>query len=420
MNKTLSTLTLAGLIAGVIGGIATGATGPALADDGFYKGKNLKMIVRSGAGGGYDYYARLVARHMVKYIPGEPNMIVVNLPGAGGIVAANYLMNRAKKGGIEFAILSREVAISQRTRETGIRYDVRKLIAIGSAAASTSVLVMAKDHPVKTLAQLKSYKGIVKFAATGPGSGSYQRAILLKNDGYPIIPITGYLSTPERFLAVVRGDTDGTSNSFESTRTAIKEMGLVPIAYLGVARPELKGVPDLRSVLSPKGRQFASLMAAPLAAGRPFFTTPGVPKARVAMLRAAFKAALDDPALLKEAKKAAKSISWTDPKEMDDINAAILDASDDVIALFKEGTKKPRTNLPKMVTHQGQVTKTQKDGRRIVISFKGKEVTAKVSGSRTAITVNGKQAKRKAIKVGMNCRFTYPKPGAEATKIDCK
>ena len=417
MNRTMNALTLGGLIVGAFGSITTA---PAIADDGFYKDRNLKMIVRSGAGGGYDYYGRLIARHMVKYIPGKPNMIVVNLPGAGGIVAANYMMNRAKKGGIEFAILSREIAISQRTQETGVQYDVRKLNAIGSAAASTSVMVMAKNHPVKTLAQLKSYKKIVKFAATGPGSGSYQRAILLRNDGYPVKPITGYVSTPERFLAVVRGDVDGTSNSYESTKTAIKEMGLVPIAYLGVARPELKGIPDLRSVLSPRGKQFASLMAAPLAAGRPFFTTPGVPKARVAMLRAAFKAALKDSGLLAEAKKAKRSISWTDPKEMNDINAGILGASDDVVAMFKEGAKKPKKILGKMVKHEGSVTATKKGGRRIVINYKGKEVTAKVSGSRTKITLNGKKVKRKKIKVGMNCRFTYPKPGAEATKIDCK
>ena len=417
MNRTMNALTLGGLIVGAFGSITTA---PAIADDGFYKDRNLKMIVRSGAGGGYDYYGRLIARHMVKYIPGKPNMIVVNLPGAGGIVAANYMMNRAKKGGIEFAILSREIAISQRTQETGVQYDVRKLNAIGSAAASTSVMVMAKNHPVKTLAQLKSYKKIVKFAATGPGSGSYQRAILLRNDGYPVKPITGYVSTPERFLAVVRGDVDGTSNSYESTKTAIKEMGLVPIAYLGVARPELKGIPDLRSVLSPRGKQFASLMAAPLAAGRPFFTTPGVPKARVAMLRAAFKAALKDSGLLAEAKKAKRSISWTDPKEMNDINAGILGASDDVVAMFKEGAKKPKKQLGKMVKHEGSVTATKKGGRRIVISYKGKEVTAKVSGKRTKITLNGKKVKRKMIKVGMNCRFTYPKPGAEATKIDCK
>jgi tripartite-type tricarboxylate transporter receptor subunit TctC len=409
-------------MAGLVGGIAcTGLSGaPVMADDGFYKGKRLKMIVRSGAGGGYDYYGRLVARHMTKYLPGKPSMIVINMPGAGGIVAANYMMNRAKKGGSEFAILSREIAISQRTRETGVKYDVRKLIAIGSAAASTSVMVIAKDHPVKTLEQLKAYKGVVKFAATGPGSGSYQRAILLKNDGYPVVPITGYTSTPERFLSVVRGDTQGTSNSYESTKTAIKEMGLVPIAFLGVKRDELKGIPDLREVLSPSGRQFASLMAAPLAAGRPFFTTPGVPKARVEIIRAAFKAALKDPDLLKEATKAKRSVDWTDPKQMDEINAGILAATDEVVAMFKEGAKKPKKKLGKMLKHMGVVTKTKKGGRQIVIDYKGKEVAAKVSGSRTKVTLNGKKAKRKAIKVGMTCQFTYPKPGGEAAMVDCK
>ena len=413
----ISTLAASGLLASSFGGITAG---PAIADDGFYKGQKLKMIVRSGAGGGYDFYGRLIARHMPKYIPGKPKMIVINLPGAGGIVAANYMVNRAKKGGIEFAILSREIAISQRTGEIGIKYDIRKLIAIGSAAASTSVMVMAKDHPVKTLAQLKAYKGIVRFAATGPGSGSYQRAILLKNDGYPVVPITGYVSTPERFLSVVRGDTQGTSNSYESTKTAIAEMGLVPIAYLGVARSELKGIPDLRDVLSPGGKQFASLMAAPLAAGRPFFTTPGVPKARVAMLRAAFKSTLGDSELLREAKKANRSIAWTNPNQMDEINAGILKASDSVIAMFKAGAKKPMKNLSKMLKHMGVVTKTKKGGRRIVINYEGKEVTAKVSGSRTKVTLNGKKVKRKEIKVGMNCQFTYPKPGTEAAKIDCK
>jgi tripartite-type tricarboxylate transporter receptor subunit TctC len=417
MTKTINALALGGIIAGAL---SAAASVPAIADDGFYKGKNLKMVVRSGAGGGYDYYGRLIARHMGKYIPGNPKMIVINLPGAGGIVAANYMMNRAKKGGIEFAILSREIAISQRTKEIGINYDVRKLIAIGSAAASTSVMVLAKDHSVKTLAQLKTYNGVVRFAATGPGSGSYQRAILLKNDGYPVQPITGYTSTPERFLSVVRGDTQGTSNSYESTKTAIEEMGLVPIAYLGVKRPELKGIPDLRDVLSPSGKQFASLMAAPLAAGRPFFTTPGVPKARVAMLRAAFKSALGDSELLREAKKAKRSIAWTDPKQMDEINAGILGASDSVIAMFKQGAKKPKKDLSKFLKHMGLVTATKKGGRRITIDHKGKEVTAKVSGSRTKITLNGKKVKRKKIKVGMNCQFTYPKPGGEAAKIDCK
>jgi tripartite-type tricarboxylate transporter receptor subunit TctC len=302
---------------------------------GFYEGKTLKVIIRSGPGGGYDYYGRLISRHMPRHIPGNPTATPVNMPGAGGIVATNYLMNRAKKNGTEIAILNRELAIAQRTNSTGVNYDVRQLIAIGSAASSTSVTVLAGNHPVKSIEQLKTFGQTVKMSVTGPGSGSYQRVAMLKFDGFPVEMITGYTSSQERFLAIARGEVQGTVNSYESTFKAIKEYGLTAIGYLGNARPELKGVPNLRSAMSEKGRQLASLMAAPMAAGRPFFTTPKVPADRVKILRAAFKAALSDPKLLAEARKAKRSVDWTDPLEIESINRDILNATDDVIKTFK-------------------------------------------------------------------------------------
>jgi len=105
---------------------------------------------------------------------------------------------------------------------------------------------------------------------------------------------------------------------------------------------------------------------------------------------------------------------------MDSINRDILGASDKVIALFKAGAKKPKKDLSKLLKHAGAVTKIKRGGRRVWIDYKGKEVMAKISGSRTKITVNGKKAKRKVIKVGMNCQFTYPKPGGEASLVACK
>jgi len=308
---------------------------PTAAAASFYEGKTLKVVIRSSPGGGYDYYGRLIARHMPRHIPGNPNSTPVNISGAGGIVATNYMMNRAKRNGTEIAILNRELAIAQRTKSTGVKYDVRQLIAIGSAASSTSITVLAGNHPVKTIGQLRKFGKTVKMSVTGPGSGSYQRVAMLKYDGFPVEMITGYSSSQERFLAIARGEVQGTVNSYESTATAIKEYGLTAIGYLGNARPELKGVPNLRSALSAKGRQLASLMAAPMAAGRPFFTTPKVPADRVKILRAAFKAALSDPKLLAEAKKAKRSVSWTDPLEIESINRDILDASDEVIKTFK-------------------------------------------------------------------------------------
>ena len=179
-------------------------------------------------------------------------------------------------------------------------------------------------------------------------------------------------------------------------------------------------MPHINNYLSKNGKAISALMGAPLAAGRPFFTTPGVPADRLNILRAAFKAALHDPQLLKEAKRAKRNVAWTAPSVIDGINRQILGASDQVIAAFKAGAKKPKKDLSKFLKHMGMVTKIKKKGRSVWIDHKGKEVMAKISGSRTKITVAGKKVKRKAIKVGMNCQFTYPKPGAEAAMVDCK
>ena len=189
--KTISgAVALSGLLAGVAGWSMANA--PAATAQSFYQGKTLKMIVRSAPGGGYDFYGRLLARHMPKFIPGKPNMIVVNMPGAGGIVAANYLMGRAKRNGTEIAILTRELALAQRTGAIGVKYDLRKLTAIGSAASSSFLIVMSKKHPVQTFEQLRKASKTVLFAATGPGAGSYQYPALLKNDGFNVKIITGY------------------------------------------------------------------------------------------------------------------------------------------------------------------------------------------------------------------------------------
>lgn len=418
MRRNTGAIALATLLAGTI--VGSLASAPAAAQS-FYKGKTIKITVRSSPGGGYDFYGRLLARHLGRHIAGNPDIIVINLPGAGGIVATNYMMNRAKQNGTELAILNRELAMAQRVKSTGVKYDVRKLIAIGSAASSTQIVVVAGNHPVKSLAELKKYGKLVLMAVTGPGSGSYQGATLLKLDGFPIKVITGYSGGQERFLAIARGEVHGTVNSYESTTAAIREHGFRRIAYYGAKHPTLgPDVPHVRTALSKSGRQLVALMGAPMAAGRPFFTTPGVPADRVKILRAAFKAAIEDPKLIKEAKRAKRSVGWTDPKDMRKIYDDTLAASDEVVSLFLGGAKKPKKDLSKMARHEGPVTKIKRGGRRVWISYKGKEVVAKISGSRTKVTVAGKKAKRKAIKVGMKCRFTYPKPGEEATNVDCK
>lgn len=411
MKKFTVPLALGSLLAGVAAwGIADTQ---AVNAQGFYKGKTIKMVVRSAPGGGYDFYGRLLARHMPKYIPGNPNMIVINMPGAGGIVAANYMASRAKKNGTEIAILTRELALAQRTKEIGVRYDLEKLSALGSAASSTFLVVLGKNQPIRTYQQLKDSKKTVLFGATGPGSGSYQYPALLKKDGFNVKIITGIIGGSARFLAIERGDTHGTANSYESTRKAIKELGLIPIFYNGAPHKALP-VPHMSTLLSKEGKQLAALLGAPLAAGRPFYTTSGVPADRLKLLRDAFKAALHDKKLLKEAKRAKRNVAWTAAGVMEKVNQEILGASDAVISAYKSGAKKV------YVKHTAPVTKIKKKGKRIYFTYKGKEIKVKVSGKRTKVQVNGKKVKRKAIKIGMTCKFKFAGPGGEAKYIKCK
>ncbi len=394
-------------------------TAPATAE-GFYKGKRIKVIIRSSAGGGYDYYARLVAKYMPRHIPGKPTAIAVNMPGASGVVATNYMMNRAKRDGTEIAAVSREQATQQRAGGKGIKYDIRKMPTIGSIASTTAVMILHKDHPANSLKELRAVKTTTKFGAQGKGGGAFQRPMLLKMDGYKIQIITGYTGTEERVLAMIRGDIGGGSGSYDSLASYIKDNNFKIIAYLGNKLPELKGVPNIDEGLTLKRTlQLSALLQAPLAAGRPFITTPGVPADRVKILRTAFKKALSDPGLVADAKRAKRKISWTDPNVMTKLYSEILDTPDDVIATFKT-VMLGKSKGGGLVKHAGKVSGIKREGRQVTISYKGKGVTAKISGSRTAVKINGKKAKRKAIKVGMTCTFNYPGPGKEAKSVECK
>ncbi|MDX1482945.1 MAG: tripartite tricarboxylate transporter substrate-binding protein [Alphaproteobacteria bacterium] len=310
---------------------------PAMAAEDFYKDKTLKVIIRSSPGGGNDFYGRLMARHMPRHIPGNPNSIPINMKGAGGIVAANYMHNRAKRDGTEIAILSRAIAVVQRSKNKGVKYDVRNLIPLGSTASSTAVFLVAQTSALNSLKDIKRGGREIKVGTTGPGGGAYQRSMVMKLDGYPMRIITGYGSTGEKVLSVARGEVEMTAGSYETMRTAIKEEKFKIIGKLGADHPELpRDLVDLRDVVSAERRSLASLLVAPLEAGRPFYTAPNVPADRVKILRAAFAAALKDPKLLAEAKKARKGISPTDPEQMRKTNLDILGASDMVMAQFKK------------------------------------------------------------------------------------
>ncbi len=387
------TVKASGLACAAFGLLASGSmTTSAHAASDFYKGKKLKMIIRSGPGGGYDFYGRLIAKHIGNHLPGKPTSIVINMPGGGGVVAANYLMSRARQDGTELAALARELAVAQRTKKKGVKFDVRKLIAIGSPASSMSIIVVGSKVPIKTASELKNSKSVVIFGSSGRGGGSYQRPALFKFDGWPVTIVTGYLGNQERIVGMVRGEIHAMAASYESVQVSLKDGDIRAIGTFGGSHPALKGLENIRPLLSADGRALAALMDAPSAAGRPFFTTPNVPKDRVKLLRAAFKASLSDPALLKEAKKAKRSVTYVSGQRMETIYKDILGASDKVVTTFVSLV----SGGDKL---SGAIKKVDKGGR--VIHVAGKKI--RISKSRTKISISKKKASRDDFKVGLKC-----------------
>ena len=311
------------------------ATGPAAAQEADFSDETVTVYIRSSPGGGYDDYGRLVARHLGKHLPGEPDVVAVNMPGAGGIVAANYLARQAKRDGTEIAILDRGAALAQRLGQEGVAYDVAAFAPLGSAASEAYTFVVRPETGVGSLSELLAHDAPLKFSVTGPGSSSYTYTELLQSWGAPVEMITGYNGTAEKNLAVVRGEVDGTASDYAGILDFAADEGLVLLGVLGRApdRPELETVAEV----APEGQQaVVAVAAAPLEAGRPFFAPPEVPKARLTALQDAFRAALEDPELRAEAEKMGRPIDYLPPDAMAALHAEVLAAPDAVIEKFRE------------------------------------------------------------------------------------
>jgi tripartite-type tricarboxylate transporter receptor subunit TctC len=330
------------LIGGMLGAallVAAPAVSAASNDKNFYDGKTVRVVIRSGPGGGYDFYGRLIARHLGKYIPGKPEVIAVNRPGGGGLVATNYMYEQAPKDGTEILIAARELALSERLGAAGVRYKTLEMPAIGSAASATRVWVAGPDVPVDNLKDLANFRKKTgrdfRFVVSGKGAGSYQMATLLEQAGYPVQVLTGFESTPEQIITVLRGEGDAMVNTYSSAKDSIEDEGFKVITKLG-NEPAVADVEDIRQALTGKYRSLANVLAAPLVAGRPFFTAPGTPPERVAILREAFRKALEDPQLQAEAKRADRPVGYTGPEEMTELYREILNAPEEVIEQFRE------------------------------------------------------------------------------------
>ncbi len=290
--------------------------GTAEAQEPFYKGKQIRIVVGLSTGGGYDRAARLLARYMGKYIPGNPNIVVQNMPGAASVTAANYVWGVAKPDGLTLVMPHNNVYLSQLSGQKEVQFDLPKFQWIGSLENDDMMLFGRADASFKSVGDIVRAKEPPKCGSTGVGSSDYVMAKILEDTvGARINSITGYPGSSEIALAMERGEvacmglTISTYYGREPFLGWLKTKFVRFLAQSGRKREER--VPDAPTIYelmdeyktpATKRRTTEALLQGGEWA-RPMMAPPGTPADRVAILRAAYDKAAKDPELLAEAKK---------------------------------------------------------------------------------------------------------------------
>lgn len=298
------------LAALAIAAIAAPAQADAVKD--FYTGKRLTLITSASSGGGYDQYARLLAQHMPKYIPGNPNMIVQNMPGAEGIKAANHLSTIAARDGTILGGLQRNTGLARfyQPDTNTIQFDVQKFTWLGSMQQEIGFMLVRPASGVSTVADLKTRPITASSTSRNSPASIYPR---LLNDlyGAKIRVIEGYGGSQESLLALERGEADshvsgGTSAAFRARYRPWEKAGTVKVLLqIGMERDrEYPDVPTaLEIVDNPEAKRIFEIAFVEQVMGRPFMLPPDVPKDRASALQQAFDEALKDKDLLADAEK---------------------------------------------------------------------------------------------------------------------
>lgn len=310
--------------------------GAASAAEDVFAGKQLTIITAFPAGGTYGIYAHMVARAMPAHMSGKPNIIVQQMPGAGGAKAANYMYNVAPKDGTHMALLSEVIATVQRLRPKAVKYDAAKFQYLGSLTPVLPVVMVWHTAPAKTIAEAK--KTELLCGSSGKFAQSYVHAALLNRFvGTKLKLILGYRGSKPQNRAMEQGETNCRSADWGDWKAAtphwVREGKIVPLVQVGLERsPELPQVPTmLELVKDPEHRAVLEFMALSTGVGRAVSVPPGVPAERVAILRKGFAAALATPGFAAEAKKrnvAFDPISW---QEVESATQRIVRTPDRVV-----------------------------------------------------------------------------------------
>jgi tripartite-type tricarboxylate transporter receptor subunit TctC len=280
----------------------------------FYRGRQISVVVGYGTGGGYDVYARLIARTLGKYMPGNPGVIVQNMPGAASLRAVNYLYNTAPRDGTVVGTFARDMPLLSIMGSPNARFDPLRLTWLGSSSSYANdayLLLTRTDAPVKSIEDARRPgKPALVLGSTGEGaSGNDVATVLCDALSLNLKIVVGYPDSNAIFLAVDRKEVDGRFAGLSSVQSSHREWlqpgsGMQVLLQFGRAtrHPAFPDIPTARELAkTDAARALIELVEAPYALSRPFAAPPGIPKDRVTALQAAFLRAHQDPQFLDEA-----------------------------------------------------------------------------------------------------------------------
>jgi tripartite-type tricarboxylate transporter receptor subunit TctC len=332
------------LVSKIVVGLIAFAGGQALAQDNFFNAKTIKVIVGFSAGGGYDTYARLIARHMTRHIPGNPTIVVENMAGAGSLISANHLYKAAKPDGLTIGHFIGGLFIQQLLEKAGIEFDARKFEYIGVPAQDNYVTGLSKTSGITSMQQWLAAKTPLKIGGIAPGTATSDiPRLLIAAIDLPAQVVDGYKGTADVRLAFSSGEVAGVTNAWESFKsTWRKEVDagdvIIVVQHVSKRHSELPNVPlDVDFAKAPQSRKLLEVAAHSLGpTARPFVLPPGTPKARVQILRKAYTDTMKDAQFLAEAKKANLDINPTDGAELEENVKKIFNLEAPLIARLKE------------------------------------------------------------------------------------
>jgi tripartite-type tricarboxylate transporter receptor subunit TctC len=315
----------------------------------FYNGKTVRIIVGFTPGGFYDRWARLLSRYMPKYIPGNPNFLVQNMPGASSVIAANYVYNLAKNDGLTLLVPINSLYLDQVVGRKEVKFDVRKFDFIGTQEKAPTMLYFRADSPFKTLADIIQAKEAPKCGSTGTASTGYLIARLL-DEAFKakINTVTGYQGGSEIDVAVERGEIvcrgmDIPPHFGREPFDSWHKRGFDRHILQGGPKrdPRMPETPTLFELMdqynSPEVmRRVTRIVLASGEFGRPMLAGPGTPPERLRLLRESYAKAMRDPGLIEEAKKGQMDMEYTSGEDLQSMMKDLMNQPRDVMDRVKK------------------------------------------------------------------------------------